>query len=134
LNLLLIREGTRIVTHSRSVPNSVRQPTALSQARKRAREAKKQKKIEDLKRLKELRREEVERRRKMVREVGGKGMDGDCTSHLKGLSFADALSIDSTLGQLDLDGDFDPDDHDQKMQAIYGEEFYGLKVRFYLLI
>ena len=33
-------------------------------------------------------------------------------------------SVDIPLNELELDGDFDPDTYDAKMQELYGEDFY----------
>ncbi|KAK4705353.1 protein KRI1, partial [Phenoliferia sp. Uapishka_3] len=105
--------GPTITTHSRSLAASTaRKPTAVVSARARAREAAKEKaeeekreRKEEVRRLKSLKRKEVEDKLRKILEAAGSGADG--------------------LEGVDLDGDWDPEEHDRKMAEIYGEEYSG---------
>jgi hypothetical protein len=84
--------------------------------RKRKREEKKAKKAElraaaelELKRLKNLKRAEIDKKLAAVHEVAG----------LKGAAEGGAFDA------ADIDGDFDPDAWDKKMESMFGDEFYG---------
>ena len=98
------------MTHSRDAVSNIRRPAAATTARARARDAlkerkdaEKQERREEVRRLKALKRKEVEAKLLKLVEAAGestKGLDG-----------------------LDLDGDWDPAEHDRKMAEIYGDEY-----------
>nr|CAH7759204.1 unnamed protein product [Callosobruchus chinensis] len=60
--------------------------------------------MQDLKKLQELKRKEIEEKLEKLKEITGNPSIG----------FADE----------DIDGDFDPEEHDKKMQALFNDEFY----------
>ncbi|GAA5850066.1 hypothetical protein JCM8547_001001 [Rhodosporidiobolus lusitaniae] len=101
-----------LVTHSRSAVSSVRKPTTAVSARARAREAAKERKEEDklqrkeeVRRLKALKRKEVEDKLKQLVEAAGEGTKG--------------------LEELDLEGEWDEEKHEEMMRRVYGEEYEG---------
>lgn len=104
------RQGNNIVSHARNAVSTVRKPTAVVSARQRAREAAKEKKEqekqerkEEVRRLKALKRKEVEAKLLQLVEAAGEGTAG--------------------LEDIDLEGDWDPEEHDRKMAAVYGDEY-----------
>lgn len=99
--------ATEITTHPRDV-QSVRRK---DEKRKKEREGKinrenaaKQERLEDLNRLRNLKKAEFEEKIRKIEEVTGRPMDFD---------------------QLDLEGDFDPDQWDKKMLERFNDEYYG---------
>ncbi|GAB2229152.1 hypothetical protein Droror1_Dr00023288 [Drosera rotundifolia] len=104
--------GDRILGHSRFVEGSVRKK---ENARKRQRERKEERIAqatkamkEEVKRLKNLKKKEITKKLNKLREVAGLG---------------EGSSIPLTAA--DLEEDFDPEEHDKKMNAAFGEEYYG---------
>ena len=69
----------------------------------------KEKKKEELKRLKNLKKKEIVDKLKQVEQVSG----------------ASALGFE----HIDLDGEFDPEEHDRKMQKLFDDEYYTKDVR-----
>ncbi|GAA5980013.1 hypothetical protein JCM10908_001498 [Rhodotorula pacifica] len=104
-----------LVTHSRAVGStSVRKPTTAVSARARAREAAKERKEaeklqrkEELRRLKALKRKEVEERLKQVLEAAGKGT--------------------KNLEEIDLEGEWDEEKHEEAMRKVYDEQYNELE-------
>ncbi|KAK4055204.1 Kinetochore protein Spc24 [Microbotryomycetes sp. JL201] len=103
-------EGTQMTTHARNAVSTVRKPTTAVSARARAREAAKERKEqekqarkEEIRRLKALKRKQVEDKLLQLVQVAGQGTKG--------------------LEELDLEGDWDPEEHDRKMAQVYGEEY-----------
>lgn len=99
-----------MTTHSRNATSTVRKPTAAVSARARAREAAKEKKEEEklqrkeeVRRLKALKRKEVEAKLLQLVEAAGEGTQG--------------------LDEIDLEGEWDPEEHDRRMAKVYGEEY-----------
>lgn len=64
----------------------------------------KEEKMQDLKKLRELKRKEIEEKLEKLKEISGNDDIG----------FQDE----------DIDGDFDPEAHDRRMQALFNNEFY----------
>ena len=102
--------GHAIASHARKVEDSVR---VKDSKRKREREAKKARKEEadkmkqiELQRLKDLKRQEIKNRLLEIEKV---------TGNSTGLS---------TAGEAYLDAEFDPESHDQQMEAMLGSEYY----------
>lgn len=98
--------ATEITTHPRDV-QSVRRK---DEKRKKEREVKlskaesaKQERLEELNRLRNLKKAEFEKKIRKIEEVTGRPMDFD---------------------QLDLEGDFDPDQWDKKMLDHFNDEYY----------
>uniref|UniRef100_A0A672FI63 Protein KRI1 homolog n=1 Tax=Salarias fasciatus TaxID=181472 RepID=A0A672FI63_SALFA len=102
-------DGQQIKTYPRSIATSVR---SKDERRKRKREEvkerkkkEKEQKQEQLKQLKNLKRNQITEKLQKLQELTGN----------RALAFS----------QDDLDGDFDPRQHDQLMQKLFGEEYYG---------
>ncbi|XP_044038373.1 protein KRI1 homolog [Siniperca chuatsi] len=102
-------DAQQIKTYPRSIATSVR---SKDDSRKRKREEvkkrkekEKEQKREQLKQLKNLKRNEIMEKLKKLQELTGNEQ----------LAFS----------QVDLEGDFDPQQHDQLMQKFFGDEYYG---------
>ncbi|KAK7940238.1 hypothetical protein WMY93_003564 [Mugilogobius chulae] len=102
-------DSQEIKTYPRNIATSVR---SKDDSRKRKREEvkerkkkEKEQKQEQLKQLKNLKRCEIMEKLKRLQELTGN----------------DQLAF----GPDDLDGDFDPQKHDQLMQKVFGDEYYG---------
>ncbi|XP_047427872.1 protein KRI1 homolog [Mugil cephalus] len=102
-------DGQQIKTYPRTIATSVR---SKDDRRKRKREEvkerkekEKEQKREQLKQLKNLKRNEIMEKLKRLQELTGNDQ----------LAFS----------QADIDGDFDPNQHDQLMQKFFGDEYYG---------
>ncbi|KAG7216165.1 hypothetical protein INR49_029013 [Caranx melampygus] len=102
-------DAQQIKTYPRNIATSVR---SKDDRRKRKREEVKQRKEkekeqkqEQLKQLKNLKRSEIMEKLKKLQELTGNEQ----------LAF----------NEVDLDGDFDPQQHDQLMQKVFGDEYYG---------
>lgn len=95
----------RVVTFARQIEGSMRRE---DDARKRQREAKKLRRdvekgrqLEELKRLKNLKKEEIREKLDKIKKVAGTEVEG-----------------------IDLESDFDPDEHDRKMAKLFDSKFY----------
>ncbi|KAF6723012.1 KRI1-like protein [Oryzias melastigma] len=102
-------DSERVKTYPRNIATSVR---SKDDSRKRKREEvkerkekEKEQKREQLKQLKNLKRNEIMEKLKRLQELTGNEQ----------LAFS----------QDDLEGDFDPQHHDQLMQKFFGDEYYG---------
>ncbi|XP_047214377.1 protein KRI1 homolog [Girardinichthys multiradiatus] len=102
-------DAQQIKTYPRNIATSVR---TKDDRRKRKREEVKERKQKEkeqkrkqLKQLKNLKRNEIMEKLKKLQELTGNEQ----------LAFS----------QADLDGDFDPNQHDQLMQKFFGDEYYG---------
>jgi len=102
-----VDEGRQIQGHARFQEASVRErPEKRRRQRKEKAErqdAEKIRRTEELKRLKNLKKEEIRRRLQQLKDITG--------------------NAESGLGALDLDGEFNPDKHDQDMAKLLGEDF-----------
>lgn len=99
-----------IKRYPRTIENSVRK-TDDRRKHKRVevrerKEREKQERFHEVEMLKELKRKEIEEK----------------MSKLKAVTGEENLNIDL----MDLDGDFDPDEHDKKMQDIFNSDYYGV--------
>ncbi|KAG0345985.1 hypothetical protein BG004_002681 [Podila humilis] len=101
-------EGNSLMGYSRTVDDSVRnKDDARKRQRQAAKERKKEekvKKLEELKRAKNLKKKEIFDRLKQIQEITG----------------------NSTVGfnEIDLETDFNPEDHDQKMESMFSDMYY----------
>ncbi|XP_019963870.2 protein KRI1 homolog [Paralichthys olivaceus] len=102
-------DATQIKTYPRTIATSVR---SKDDRRKRKREEvkerkqkEKEQKQQQLKQLKNLKRNEIVEKLKKLQELTGNEQ----------LAFS----------QVDLEGDFNPQQHDQLMQKFFGDEYYG---------
>ena len=96
--------GTVIQTYTRNVEGSLRR---VDDARKRKREERKerkalerQKKEEELRRLKNLKQQEIQDKINKIAQVAGKEAN------------------------IDLEADFDPEEHDRQMAELFNDEYY----------
>ncbi|CDF40101.1 unnamed protein product [Chondrus crispus] len=103
-------DGAQVVSHARTVADSMRRP---DDRRKKAREARKLRKqqeklvkTEEIKHLKNLKRKEVKARLLAIQEAAGDGVD---------------------VSGIDLDADFDPDQFNRQMESKFGDEYYSQK-------
>uniref|UniRef100_A0A670JVC1 Protein KRI1 homolog n=1 Tax=Podarcis muralis TaxID=64176 RepID=A0A670JVC1_PODMU len=103
-------EAQLMKTYPRNIATSVRRKDERrkekrqeTQERKKKEKAQKQ---EELKQLKNLKRREILERLGKLREITG--------------------SATSTFQEMDLEGDFDPTQHDQLMEKLFGDEYYGV--------
>ncbi|GMF34806.1 unnamed protein product [Phytophthora lilii] len=102
--------GSIIQTHSRHIEDTMRREDD-SRKRKRAerkerKALERQKKEEELRRLKNLKQAEIEQKLKKVARLMG---EPEGTAGLK---------------PEDLEGDFDPEEYDKRMQAVFDEQYY----------
>lgn len=97
-----------IKRYPRTVENSVRKVDTRRKEkrveRRDRKEQEKKEKFQEIEMLKELKRKEIEERMEQLKAVTG----------------AEEINLD----EIDLDGDFDPEEHDKKMQAIFNSEYY----------
>ncbi|ETM32515.1 hypothetical protein L914_20065 [Phytophthora nicotianae] len=110
-NFRFEEQGSSIIqTHSRHIEDTMRREDD-SRKRKRAerkerKALERQKKEEELRRLKNLKQAEIEHKLKKVARLMG---EGEGTAGLK---------------PEDLEGDFDPEEYDKRMQAVFDEQYY----------
>ncbi|CAH1976235.1 unnamed protein product [Acanthoscelides obtectus] len=97
-----------IKRYPRTMENSLRKKDdrrkVKRQELKERKKKEKEEKMQDLKKLQELKRKEIEEKLEKLKEITGNPSIG--------------------FGDDDLDGDFDPEEHDRKMQALFNDEFY----------
>ncbi|XP_074553214.1 protein KRI1 homolog [Halichoeres trimaculatus] len=102
-------DAQQIKSYPRNIPTSVRsKDDRRKQKREEVKERKrkeKEQKREQLKQLKNLKRNEIMEKLKRLQELTGNEQ----------LAFS----------QADLDGEFNPQQHDQLMQKFFGDEYYG---------
>lgn len=99
-----------IKRYPRTIDNSVRKVDSRRKEKRKERQERKDQekkdKFQEIEMLKELKRKEIEER----------------VAQLKAVTGAEELNVD----EMDLDGDFDPDEYDKKMQAIFNSEYYDI--------
>nr|XP_020478772.1 protein KRI1 homolog [Monopterus albus] len=102
-------DAHQIRTYPRNIATSVRSKDDRRKCKreevKERKHKEKEQKREQLKQLKNLKRNEIMEKLKRLQELTGNEQ----------LAFS----------QADLDGDFDPQQHDQLMQKFFGDEYYG---------
>lgn len=98
-----------IKRYPRTMENCLRKKdTRRAQKRaevKQRKEEDKLRKMEELKQLKALKRKEIEEKIEKLKEITG--------------------NDDIKFNEVDLDGDFDPNEHDRKMTEMFNEEYYN---------
>ncbi|CAI5743360.1 unnamed protein product [Peronospora destructor] len=110
-NFRFEEQGSSVIqTHARHIDDTMRREDD-SRKRKRAerkerKALERQKKEEELRRLKNLKQVEIEQKLKKVARLMG---EEEGTAGLKAE---------------DLEGDFDPDEYDKRMQAVFNEQYY----------
>lgn len=99
-----------IKRYPRTVENSVRKVDSRRKEkrieRRERKELEKKEKFQEIEMLKEFKRKEIEEK----------------LAQLKAVTGTEELNVD----EIDLDGDFDPDEYDKKMQAIFNSEYYAV--------
>lgn len=99
-----------IKRYPRTIDNSVRKTDTRRKEKRKERQDRKEQekrdKFQEIEMVKELKRKEIEEK----------------VAQLKAVTGADELNVD----EMDLDGDFDPDEYDKKMQAIFNSEYYDV--------
>ncbi|KAG8689744.1 hypothetical protein FRC11_000885 [Ceratobasidium sp. 423] len=112
-----------IASHPRNVTSVRRTDTSRKEAREKKKERKAEKllvKKEEVKRLKALKMREFKEKLEKIRMEGGLG--GNAKGKQKAIDEEDeGLEGYGALGNLDLDGDWDPDQHDAQMKSLYAE-------------
>ena len=110
--------GARLKTHPRRVPGTLRKEESK---RRRQRESKagrqeetRRREAEEIRRLKNLKKAEIEEKLEAIRRVAGK-KEGDGEGDAGGAE---------GLGDLDLDGAFDPEKFDRQMAALFDNDYY----------
>ncbi|KAI9208827.1 KRI1-like family C-terminal-domain-containing protein [Polychytrium aggregatum] len=102
--------ASELVTHSRDIQDSLRRKDTKRKEQRTSkalrREEEKLRKAEELKRLKNLKMEEIRQKLKKIQEISGAG---------NSLAF----------GEVDLEGDFDPDAFDKKMAETFNDEYFA---------
>eukprot|EP00743_Colponemidia_sp_Colp-15_P004565 GILK01004922.1.p1 GENE.GILK01004922.1~~GILK01004922.1.p1 ORF type:complete len:688 (+),score=179.51 GILK01004922.1:61-2124(+) len=100
--------GDQIIGHSRNLEGSVRKKDDKRQKARLEREQRKQeekaRKDEELKRLKNLKKKEIAEKIKKIQEITGNSSVG--------------------LDAVDIEGDFDPAEHDAKMSEMFDDSYY----------
>lgn len=98
-----------VITHARNIPGIVRRKDnsriLKRQEEKEKKEQKKEQKQQELKRLKNLKRQELAEKLKKIQEMAGGDLVG--------------------LNEIDLEGDFDPEQHDERMDQIFADDYYS---------
>lgn len=99
-----------IKRYPRTIENSVRKVDNRRKEKRVERQERKdfekKEKFQEIEMLKELKRKEIEEK----------------IAQLKAVTGAEELNVE----EIDLDGDFDPDEYDKKMQAIFNSEYYAV--------
>lgn len=97
-----------IKRYPRTIENSVRMVDSRRKEKRVERQERKvqekKDKFQEIEMLKELKRKEIEEK----------------VAQLKAVTGEEEFNVD----EMDLDGDFDPDEYDKKMQAIFNSEYY----------
>lgn len=118
--------------HSRNVPNSVRRPDDKG---KKAREAlkirkaeEKVKRQEELKRLKNLKKEEIMEKLRKIHGMAGVSLD-EIPSFRE-----EEADRPGPFQYGDIDGDFDPEQYDSKMNQVFGDQYYELEEVCFIIL
>ncbi|EPY54088.1 krr family protein [Schizosaccharomyces cryophilus OY26] len=100
--------GAEIAAHPRDVPDSMRRKDdsrRLARERKRERrEEEKRKRVEEVNRLRNLKQKDLEEKLNKVAEIAG--------------------TNDIDISELDLEGDFNPEEWEAKMAQIFNDKYY----------
>lgn len=117
------------MTYARDIDSVRKKDTSRADARKKRdeRKAKEAKQIEDEKKreIKKKKREIVDRLLEIQKAAGIEGTLKFLWWIENSPHFNIPYVADETLKNMDLDGDFDPDQWDKKMQSIFNDEYYN---------
>ena len=101
----------QIKRYPRTVESSLRRADdkrkRQRESAKERKEAEKAKKREEIQRLKALKRQEIMEKIKQLEQITGNP------------------ELAGKIDEADIEGDFDPEEHDRRMQKLFGEEYYG---------
>lgn len=113
-------DAAAIPTFPRHIQSTVRrQDTTRKEARERRKSRKEEelaKKREEVRMLKALKMREVRRKLEMIGRQAGLKTKGQAADE------ADGVIIDEALRELDLEGDWNPEKHDQQMAGLFERE------------
>ncbi|CAG9863260.1 unnamed protein product [Phyllotreta striolata] len=114
-----------IKRYPRTMENSVRRTddrrkVKRQEVKERKKEEKEQK-MQELKKMQEYKRKEIEEKLEKLKEITGNETLGFNVCYSTHILFV----LIKNLQDDDIDGDFDPEEHDKKMQALFNEEFYA---------
>ncbi|ERL90884.1 hypothetical protein D910_08229 [Dendroctonus ponderosae] len=97
-----------IKRYPRTIENSIRRTDDKRKAKraetKERKKREKEEKMAEIKKMQELKRKEIEEKLQKLKEVTG--------------------ATDLAFGDEDVDGEFDPEAHDKRMQSLFNDEFY----------
>lgn len=107
--------GDRIETYARDVHHSMRRKDETRKVKRQQKVERKalerKKKEEELRHLKNLKRQELQEKVVKIYRMAGKDDVDECTA-------AELAAL------MDIEGDFDPEEHDRKMATLFTEEYY----------
>jgi len=106
--------GARLQTHPRRLPGTLRKEESKRRRQRESKSARqaetRRREAEEIRRLKNLKKTEIEDKLQAIRRVAGKKA-GDGAA--------------DELGELDLDGAFDPEKFDRQMAKLFDSEYYA---------
>ena len=118
-------DGSVIPSFPRSIPTLVRREDSrrkdAREKRRQRKEGEMEKKREEVKRLKTLKMKEIRRKLDMIGREGGL-LDSNLKGKGKAITRGDKVEggkIRDALKEFDLEGDWDPEKHDQQMANLY---------------
>eukprot|EP01137_Pigoraptor_chileana_P001868 Opistho-2@40035 len=111
----------QVMSYPRTIDDSVRRKDDKRREKRLERAARKkdekEQKAQELKRLKSLKQREILEKLKTITEISGHNVLAD-----EGLEVTnEALE---KFGGIDLEGDFDPEEHDRKMRELFNDDYY----------
>lgn len=131
-----------LLRYPRTMKNTMRRKDARKEKRaqkraniKQRKEEKKEQKREELKQLKALKRKEIEEKIEKLKEITGNDSltsEQNCRIYIKlsNNSLSNVVFVliagnnDMCFDTVDFDTDFDPNEHDRKMEELFNKEYY----------